>query len=111
MLRGIIHKNEYLIYNVDETSVCANRKGKLVVLEGKTGFESEEQLFGHITAVLTCNAAGESLRPLLILPSLLNRPNELKDLQPQCLFCSSPTGWDDFEDFFNLGIVFYFRNQ
>lgn len=62
MLSSIIHKNEYLIYNVDETSVGTYKKGKLFVPGGKTSFISEEHLFGYMTAVLTCNAAGESIR-------------------------------------------------
>lgn len=49
-------------------------------------------MFGRITAVFACNVAGEALRPL-ILPALLNLPEELKELQAQCIFCSSPSGW------------------
>lgn len=61
----MLHNNDYLVYNVDETSVTTNKKGKLVVPEGKTALVSEEQMFGHITVVLACNAAGEALRPLM----------------------------------------------
>lgn len=93
MLQGLVHDNPYLIYNVDETSVCSNRKGKLVVPEGKNPFVSEEQMFGHMTAVLSCNAAGEALDPFLILPTLMNLPSELVELQSQCVFATSPSGW------------------
>ncbi len=61
----MLHNNDYLVYNVDETSVTTNKKGKLVVPEGKTALVSEEQMFGHITVVLACNTAGEALRPLM----------------------------------------------
>lgn len=93
MLQALVHDNPYLIYNVYETSVTSNRKGKLVVPEGKNPFVSEEQMFGHMTAVLFCNAAGEALDPFLILPTIMNLPSELVELQSQCIFATSPSGW------------------
>ena len=58
MLKGNTHDNPYLIYNVDETSVCFNKKGKLIILEGKNPFVSDEKMIGHMTAILSCNVAG-----------------------------------------------------
>lgn len=46
-------------------------------------FIEEEQAIGHITAVLYCNAAGETLRPFIILQAILNLPKELHDLKLQ----------------------------
>ena len=92
MIKNIVHDNQLLIYNVDETSCCSNRKGKIIIPEGKyMPFVGEDQAIGHITAVLCCNAMGEALKPLLILPTLINLPPELKDLQSQCIFTSSPS--------------------
>ena len=89
-----MHDNPHLIYNVDETSCCCNKKGKIVIPEGKYfPFVGDEQAIGHITAVFCVNAVGEAIKPLLILPSLLNLPSELKDFQTQCIFSSSPSGW------------------
>ena len=94
MLKSTLHDNYHLIYNVDETSCCCNKKGKIVIPEGKyLPFVGEDQALGHITAVLCCNAAGETLMPLIILPSLLNLPPELNEFQSQCIFTSTPSGW------------------
>ena len=46
-----------------------------------------------MTAVLAANAADEALKPFIILPTLVNLPEELKELQPQYIFYSSPSGW------------------
>ena len=83
MVKGLIHDTQALIYNMDETSVCAKAKGKIIVPKGKHPYVAEYKLIGHMTACLTCNAAGEALRPLIILPTLVNLPAELKDLEPQ----------------------------
>ena len=92
MIKNIVHDNQLLIYNVDETSCYSNRKGKIIIPEGKyMPFVGEDQAIGHITAVLCCNTMGEALKPLLILPTLINLPPELKDLQSQCIFTSSPS--------------------
>lgn len=93
LVKGLIHDTHALIYNIDETSVCANAKGKIIVPKGKSPYISEDKLIGHITACLTCNAAGEALKPLIILPTLVNLQAELKDFEPQCIFCTSPSGW------------------
>ena len=93
MLKKTLHQIPHLLYNLDETYCCTNKNGKIVVPEGRYPFIGEEQNFGHITAALTCNAAGESLNPFLILPTLMNLPKELIELQSQCIFASSPTGW------------------
>lgn len=53
-------------------------------------FVGEDQAIGHIRAVLYCNAAEEALKPLIILPNIVNLPPELKDLQFQYAFTSMP---------------------
>lgn len=94
MIKNIVYENQHLIYNVDETSCCTNKKGKIIIPEGRyMPFVGDNQAIGHITAVLCCNAAGEALRPLIILPTLINLQPELKDLQNQCIFASSSSGW------------------
>lgn len=81
LVKILIHDTRALIYNVDETSVCANAKGKLVVPNGKHPYVKEDKLSGHATVAFTCNAAGEGLKPFIILPTLVNLPVELKELQ------------------------------
>ena len=78
MLKSTLHDNYHLIYNVDETSCFCDKKSKIVIHKGKyLPFVGEDQALGHITAVLCCNAAGETLMSLMILPSLLNLLPEL----------------------------------
>lgn len=74
LVKILIHDTRALIYNVDETSVCANAKGK-------HPYVKEDKLSGHATVAFTCNAAGEALKPFIILPTLVNLPAELKELQ------------------------------
>ncbi len=93
MLARVIHQCQYLLYNMDETSCCTNKKGKIVVPEGKFPVVSEERYAGHITCICTCNAAGEALQPFIILPMLMKLPEELNDLQNQCYFVTTPSGW------------------
>ena len=93
MLRATIHQYPHLLYNMDETSCCTNKEGKIVVPEGKCPFVSEEKSAGHITSVCTCNAAGEALKLLIILPMFVKLPEELKQFQSQCYFATTPSGW------------------
>lgn len=92
-LQETIHQNPFLLYNMDETSCSVDEKGKLVVPVDGSPISSGEQKLGHITCLCTCNAAGESLDPFLILPRLMNLPEELYELQNQCTLVSGPSGW------------------
>ena len=106
MLQALIHQVPHLLYNMDETSTTCTKKGKIVVPDGKFPLASEETQIGHITAICSCNAAGESLKPMIILPLILNLPNELTELTTQCEFASSPSGWMTSKVFFIWAMFF-----
>lgn len=61
LVKNLIQDTGALIYNVDETSVCANAKGKLVVPNWMHPYVEEDKLIGYMIAVLTCSAVGEEL--------------------------------------------------
>ena len=84
MLEATIHQIPHLLYNMDETSCSCTKKGKIVIPEGKFPLASEETHIGHMTAICTCNAAGETLKPMIILPLLVNLPAELATFTTQC---------------------------
>jgi len=106
MLNNTIHQIPHLLYNMDETSVTSDRKGKIVVPDGYFPLSSEEKNIGHITIMCSCNAAGEALKPFIILPLLKNLPEELKYLSTQCQFASSPSGWVSSKLFFAWSVFF-----
>ena len=106
MLQAIIHQIPYLLYNMDETSTACTKKGKIVVPDGKFPLSSEETHIGHMTAICSCNAAGESIKPMIILPMLLNLPEELNQFTTQCQFASSPSGWMTTKVFFIWSLFF-----
>lgn len=93
LLGNFIHSIDGLIYNMDETYCDFNKKGKLVVPQGKYPVVSEEHRIGHVTCICTINAAGMAWKPFIILPMLQNLPEELREFQTQCIFASSPSGW------------------
>lgn len=74
---------------MDETYCSFNTHGKLVVPMDKLPVVSEDHRVGHISCLCTINAAGESLKPFLILPLLRHLPLELIAFLSQCVFCSS----------------------
>ena len=93
MLSQTIHQIPHLLYNMDETSVATNRKGKIVVPNGSFPLAEEEREIGHMTLICSCNAAGEALKPFIVLPMLVNLPAELLELTTQSHFASTPSGW------------------
>ena len=48
LVKGLIHDTQALIYNMDETSVCANAKRKIILPKGKHPYVAEDKLIGHI---------------------------------------------------------------
>ena len=106
MLQNTIHQIPHLLYNMDETSCCCSKNGKIVVPEGKSALASEEKAIGHITTLCCCNAAGEAMKQFLILPMLVNLPKELYDFATQCVFTSSPSGWMTSKIFFIWSLFF-----
>lgn len=93
MLQTTIHQIPELLFNADETSFCANKKGKVVVPEGKFPLVEQEVRMGHITTVCTTSASGMAFRPFIILPILANLPVELRDFTLDATFATSPSGW------------------
>ena len=91
---------------MDETSITSNHKGKLVVPEGYFPLSSEERFINHITIMCSFNAAGEAIKPFIILPLLQSLPSELYEFSTQCEFASSPSGWVTSKLFFAWTVFF-----
>ena len=71
----------------------SNRKGKIVVLEGKCPLVEDDVLMGHITTVCNCNATGYAIPLFIILPLLVTLQPELLDFFPEATFETRPSGW------------------
>jgi len=106
MLNATIHQIPHLLYNMDETAISSNHKGRLVVPDGHFPLCSEERCIGHTTIIYCCNAAGEAIKPFIILPLLQNLPNELNEFTPQCEIATSPSGWVTSKLFFSWTVFF-----
>lgn len=100
MLENYIHNIDGLIYNMDQTYCDFNKKGKLVVPQGKDPVVCEEQNIGYLTCICTINAAGVAWKPFIILQMLQNLPQVLREFQKQCIFASTPSGWINSKIFF-----------
>lgn len=77
-LQKTIHQYFNLIYNIDETFCFTDIREKLVAPETQFRYVPEEKSVGHIRAVCGYNAAGEVLKPFIILPILQNLLMKLK---------------------------------
>ena len=93
MLQRTIHNVPHLLFNADETSSSFNKKGKIIVPDGRAPLAEDGLIIGHYTMVCCTNAIGDKFLPFIIIPSRKTLPNEIADLQVSAQFASSPSGW------------------
>ena len=93
MLHNIVHNVTQLLFNMDETASTYNGKGKVVVPNDRFPLSEASFNIGHYTMLCCFNAAGFSIKPFIIVPSLMNLPEELKQFDNVAYFASSPSEW------------------
>ena len=93
LLRSTIHQNPRLLFNADETNICLNSKNKVVVANNTYPVASPVKLTGHYTLMAAFNAAGDSVKPFVIIPNRSNFPMELKEFANDVCIASSTSGW------------------
>jgi hypothetical protein len=80
-----------LIWNADETQLNASKRFK-VLSPGKLPLVTAQSKFPHITGMVTISAAGEVMKPLIILKNLQHLTN-LEELTEHCFFATSTSGY------------------
>lgn len=84
-------KDPRLLFNVDETSSSSTKKFKVLCSEFGRPIAQEEEHEEHYTGLFPFNAAGDKLKPTIIVPGLKNIPDELQGID--CHLFSQTNGW------------------
>ena len=93
MLRNTIHQCPRLLFNADETNVCLDGRNKVVAANNTYPVASPAKLTGHYTLMAAFNAAGDSVKPFIIIPNRLTFPMELANFINDACIASSTSGW------------------
>ena len=62
----LLRRDPRLIFNMDETSVSANKKFKVIVSKGRIPLSETDPLYPHMTACVTISASGHVMKPMII---------------------------------------------
>ena len=93
-----------LLFGGDETMLSTTYRGKVLVSVGEPHQLLVKKAFKipHITSMCVHTVTGVAVTPFLILPSLRNLPDELKEFRDSgtAWFASSPSGWMTRDIFF-----------
>ena len=83
-----------LIFNADETMMSSKRVYKAVAdRENMHAITNGLPPYQHMSAMVTINASGESVPPMIILSNLQELPQDLREFQHAAWWASSPNGW------------------
>ena len=88
----LLQRDPRLIFNVDETFMNFNRDYKGIQC-GKRPAVAPEDTATHMTGVIAFSASGAVVKPFIILPGLMNLPQDLASVTDQATFASSGKGW------------------
>ena len=94
-----------LIFNMDETSVSANKKFKVVVSKGRIPLSETDPLYPHMTACVTVSAGGYVMKPMLILKNKKSLKG-LEEVSNLAYFATSSSGWMNKKLFTYWGLIF-----
>jgi hypothetical protein len=93
----LFHHDPCLIWNADETQLNNNtlnslKRFRVLCQNGILPLTNAMQQLPHITGLVSINADGVVLDPVVVLKSLQTLGN-WEDLQSQCYFAISTNGW------------------
>lgn len=88
----MLDRDPRLIFNMDETSISAKKRFKVLTLQGKIPLCCEQAKFPHLTGCVTIGAAGATFKPLLILPNKATIAG-LEQLVDRVHISSTSSGW------------------
>jgi hypothetical protein len=88
----LLCRDPRLVWNPDETQLNPLKRFRVLCQNGMLPLNSAMKQLPHITGLVSMNADGVVLDPVIVLKSLQTLGN-LEDLQPHCYFATSTNGW------------------
>lgn len=93
------------MWNMDETMMASNKKFKVLTFNKRLPLTSVFPNFPHMTACITINASGFSLKPLVIIPNKKSIKS-LEGYSDRVHLCSSTQRWMNKNLFSLFTIIF-----
>jgi hypothetical protein len=101
----LLNRDPLLIWNADETQLNAKKRFEVLTEKGVLPLVTAQAKFPHLTGMIAVSAAGNTIRPLIILKSLKSLKS-LTKFSHQCFFASSDSGWITKDLFAFFALIF-----
>lgn len=88
----LFERDDRLILNMDETSLSARKRMKVIARKNQIPLLLESPKIPHLTGVITVSASGQYFRPIIVLPNKKTL-RKLEDFEDKCYFFSTSSGW------------------
>jgi hypothetical protein len=102
---GLFDRDPRLIWNADETQLCARKRFKVICRHGELPLVTAMQQVPHITGLVSISGGGKVLPPIVILKDLQNL-RQLTERESECYFATSLNGWITKDIWVYFAIVF-----
>ena len=86
--------------------VDAKRKFKVLCPKGRSPLKESSPKYPHITACITIGAAGDIIKPMLILPNNKKKLKDMDQFEGKAYFASSESGWMNKSLFMYWAMIF-----
>jgi hypothetical protein len=88
-----LKRDPRLILNCDETHISSRKRFKVLTPQGVLPLRLCREKLPHFSAMCTVSASGQKFMPMIILPDLVQLPDELANRAEEACFVSTGTGW------------------